>query len=106
VTPWGDLWFAEDGNDTDRVMGVTALGEVYEFARNRLNTTEFTGTCFSPDGKTFFVNIQDPPITFAIRGHFPRASRSRQRQMAAAPLRARWRRTCRASSRRQPSATV
>jgi secreted PhoX family phosphatase len=84
VTPWGDLWFAEDGGGTDRVMGVTALGGVYEFARNRLNATEFAGPCFSPDGKTFFVNIQEPPITFAIRGRFPRASRSRQQHMAAA----------------------
>jgi secreted PhoX family phosphatase len=89
VTPWGDLWFAEDeavddGNGRNRIMGVTPEGRVYKFARNRLNDSEFAGPTFSHDGQTFFVNIYDPGITFAIWGPFQQSSASRQRQMALA----------------------
>jgi uncharacterized protein len=89
VTPWGDLWFAEDetvdgGDIRNRVMGVTSNGEVYPFASCRLNDSEFAGPTFSPDGNTFFVNFQNPGITFAIWGPFQRKSSRRQRQMAVA----------------------
>jgi secreted PhoX family phosphatase len=76
ITPWGDLWFAEDGSGEQRVMGVTPGGEVYEFARNRTigfdgeSASEFCGPTFSPDGRTFFVNVQHPGHTFAIWGPF------------------------------------
>ncbi|HEX2729503.1 MAG TPA: alkaline phosphatase PhoX [Rubrobacteraceae bacterium] len=82
VTPWGDLWFAEDGEGENRVMGITPDGEVYKFASNTLS--EFAGPTFSPDGKTFFVNIQNPGITFAIWGPFKRRNAGRQRQMSVA----------------------
>jgi secreted PhoX family phosphatase len=88
VTPWGDLWFAEDeavaGDTVNRVMGVTPNGQVYPFARNRLNDSEFAGPTFSPDGKTFFVNFQNPGKTFAIWGPFGGQSAARQQQMAVA----------------------
>jgi secreted PhoX family phosphatase len=90
VTPWGDLWFAEDDavNDGDiinRVMGITPDGQVYPFANNRLNDSEFAGPTFSPDGNTFFVNFQgDPGMTFAIWGPFQQQSAAHQRQMAVA----------------------
>ena len=89
VTPWGDLWFAEDetieGGDTvNRVVGITPDRQVYVFARNRLNDSEFAGPTFSTDGKTFFVNYQNPGITFAIWGPFRRKSPRRQSQMAVA----------------------
>ena len=92
VTPWGDLWFAEDGDGFNRLMGITPTGEVYTFANNRVMTdssgdfSELCGPCFSPDGQTFFMNIQTPGITFAIWGPFPGANAARVRQMAhAAP---------------------
>ncbi len=90
VTPFGDLWFAEDeaveGNSVDRVMGATPDGRVYTFARNRLNDSEFAGPTFAPDGRTFFVNIQDPGMTLAIWGPFQPRSLNRQAAMAnAAP---------------------
>jgi secreted PhoX family phosphatase len=50
------------------VVGITPQGELYNFARNAINEREFAGACFSPDGRTMFVNIQDPGITFAIWG--------------------------------------
>jgi uncharacterized protein len=88
VTPWGDLWFAEDetvdGDTVNRVMGITPDGQVYAFASNRLNDSEFAGPTFSPDGKTFFVNYQNPGLTFAIWGSFQQQSAARQRRMAVA----------------------
>ncbi len=92
ITPWGDLWFAEDGDGGNRVMGITPEGEVYQFANNRLPVpggepgehSEFAGPCFSPDGRTFFVNIQTPGHTFAIWGPFPQRTAAGARRMAAA----------------------
>jgi hypothetical protein len=94
ITPWGDLWFCEDGDGRNRVMGITPEGNVYRFANNRLpvpggdpNNPEFSelaGPTFSPDGRTFFVNIQNPGITYAIWGPFKRFSERKQRQMAVA----------------------
>ncbi|WGV25314.1 alkaline phosphatase PhoX [Halotia branconii] len=68
IAPFGDLILCEDGDDEQFLRGVTPDGELYNFARNALNTNEFAGACFSPDGKTMFVNIQTPGITFAIWG--------------------------------------
>jgi secreted PhoX family phosphatase len=88
VTPWGDLWFAEDeaidGDFVNRVVGITPDGQVYVFARNRISDGEFAGPTFSPDGNTFFVNIQNPGLTFAIWGPFQQSNASRQQQMAVA----------------------
>jgi secreted PhoX family phosphatase len=89
VTPWGDLWFAEDetiedGDSRNRIVGVTPGGETYVFARNVKSNSEFAGPTFAPDGKTFFVNTQTDGLTFAIWGPFARRSRTRQRQMAVA----------------------
>lgn len=68
VAPTNDLFLCEDGDDTQYVVGVTPKGQLYHFARNAINTSEFCGACFSPDGQTMFVNIQNPGITFAIWG--------------------------------------
>jgi secreted PhoX family phosphatase len=88
VTPWGDLWFAEDetveGNNRNRMVGITPAGQVYVFASNRLNNSEFASPTFSPDGRTLFVNLQIPGITLAIWGLFTEISVRNQRQMATA----------------------
>ncbi len=93
ITPWGDLWFAEDeavppgrGDSVNRIVGVTPQGQVYKFARNAKSDSEFAGPTFSPDGKTFFVNIQNPGLTLAIWGPFRYQNTARQQQMSyAAP---------------------
>jgi len=90
ITPWGDVWLAEDGDDGNRIIGITPGGKTYTFASNRLNDSEFAGPTFSPSGRTFFLNIQDPGHTFAIWGPFPRRNAGGQRAMGAAPPRHRW----------------
>lgn len=69
VTPWGGLVVCEDCDlGVQRLLIVSPEGRVSTFARNALNASEFAGSCFSPDGSTMFVNIQNPGITLAIRG--------------------------------------
>jgi secreted PhoX family phosphatase len=88
VTPWGDIWFAEDGDGVQRIMGITPDGQEYEFARNRLiglddeDASELAGPTFSPDGRTFYVNVQHPGHTFAITGPFPRPNAGRRRELS------------------------
>lgn len=68
MAPFGDLILCEDGGGEQFLVGVTPTGQLYPFARNALNTSEFAGACFSPDGRTMFVNIYSPGITVAIWG--------------------------------------
>lgn len=69
VSPWGDLIVCEDGPGEQFLLGITPAGQVYKFARNALNSSEFAGATFSPDASTLFVNIQHPHgLTLAITG--------------------------------------
>ncbi|MBT8405705.1 MAG: PhoX family protein [Gemmatimonadetes bacterium] len=68
VAPWGDLIVCEDGTGDDYLVGVTPEGELYRFGHNMTGGGEFAGACFSPDGSTFFVNMQVQGWTFAITG--------------------------------------
>jgi hypothetical protein len=70
--PWGDLLICEDGVEGNRVLGLTADGGVYPIASNAHGRAEFAGACFGPDGRTLFVNVQQPGITFAIWGPWER----------------------------------
>lgn len=72
VAPFGDLFLCEDGSGSEYVVGVNHAGELYRFAANAFNGSEFAGACFSPDGKTLFVNLQSPGITLAIWGPWTR----------------------------------
>ncbi|NCO18843.1 MAG: DUF839 domain-containing protein [Gammaproteobacteria bacterium] len=76
VTPWGDLMVCEDRPDGASLIGVTPHGQLYEFARNAHSSAELCGVCFSPDGNTLFVNIQDDGLTLAIHGPFSSVARS------------------------------
>ena len=70
------------------MRGLTPRGEIFDFALNLYNENEFAGACFSPNGKTLFVNFQGstspatPPgsdplalgMTFAIWGPWKRGA--------------------------------
>jgi secreted PhoX family phosphatase len=96
VSPRNAILICEDASTaaTDsfgfgqRLMGLTAQGDAYIFAKNNVNLStnqliisgkqlalqgdhranEFAGACFDPTGRYLFVNIQTPGITFAITG--------------------------------------
>ncbi len=79
VAPWGDLLICEDRSRsrvgtarTNAIWGLTPRGESYRFAVNRLDTSEFSGACFSPDGATLFLNLHQAGLTLAIRGPWPK----------------------------------
>ena len=63
VTPGGGLLLAEDdasdsdGEHVNRLVGITPGGESFVFARNVFSESELAGICFSPDGRTAFVNL-------------------------------------------------
>ncbi len=71
VAPFGDLVICEDNlaRRENFVVAVTARGKCYRIARNAHSSRrEFAGACFAPDGRTMFVNVQEPGMTFAIWG--------------------------------------
>jgi secreted PhoX family phosphatase len=79
VSPRGGIVVCEDGSGTNYVRGLTRGGAVFDLVRNNINTAEWAGACFSPQGRTLFVNIQgntrplqspnnDRGMTFAIWG--------------------------------------
>ncbi len=70
--PWGDLVVCEDTLAHCGLVGLTRNGEEYQIADNPYSNSELAGVCFSPDGATLFVNIQDRGLTLAIRGPWRR----------------------------------
>ena len=87
VTPRGGLVLCEDDasddgdthplapgiTDVNRLIGLDVDGRPFELAVNRLNSSEFAGACFSPDGQIMFVNVfgnEEPGsgMTCAISG--------------------------------------
>lgn len=71
VAASGDLVVCEDNlaRRENFVVGITPTGKSYRIARNaHASRRELAGACFSADGRTLFVNVQEPGMTFAIRG--------------------------------------
>jgi secreted PhoX family phosphatase len=81
----GHILLQEDSDGDQYVRGVTPDGEIYDFAKNTDNGTEFCGGCFDPAGNTFYLNQQgdrgslpegpgpDRAVTYAIYGPFGKA---------------------------------
>ncbi|MDE2664099.1 MAG: DUF839 domain-containing protein [Gemmatimonadota bacterium] len=81
VSPRGGILICEDNSGETHLHGLSPEGEIFPFARNILNAREFAGACFSPDGRTLFINLQGDTIsmgpgnlgyTFAIWGPWER----------------------------------
>lgn len=68
ASPYGGMFLCEDGDGEQYVVGADDSGALYPFARNAINDSEFAGVCFDRTGKTMFLSIQDPGVTFAITG--------------------------------------
>ncbi|NCF26134.1 MAG: DUF839 domain-containing protein [Gammaproteobacteria bacterium] len=68
LAPFGDLLVCEDNPVAQHIVGITASGGMYRFAANPRRDSEFAGATFSPDGSTLFVNLQNPGLTFAVKG--------------------------------------
>ncbi|MDQ3138229.1 MAG: PhoX family protein [Gemmatimonadota bacterium] len=58
VSPRGGLVLCEDGDPTNFVRGLTTRGEIFDLVANNETGTEWAGACFSPQGRTLFVNQQ------------------------------------------------
>jgi secreted PhoX family phosphatase len=70
VAPNGHLIVCEDQYTEvvdNRLIGITPEGQAYHLGRLTMQT-ELAGACFSPDGKTMFVNAYAPTRTVAITG--------------------------------------
>jgi secreted PhoX family phosphatase len=70
IAPNGHLIVCEDAYTdevTNYLRGITPEGVAYPFALCRIQT-EWAGACFSPDGRTLFVNLYRPAKTVAITG--------------------------------------
>jgi hypothetical protein len=69
------------GGSGTSTLVIDRHGEVFHFARNRVNDGtpeepscgELAGVGFSTDGKTMFFIIYDPGITFAVTGPWNRS---------------------------------
>lgn len=69
VSPRGGVVLCEDGAGEQYLRGLTRDGRIFDFAKNLLNPTEFAGACFSPNGRTLFVNIQGSTLdSGTVRG--------------------------------------
>lgn len=71
VAPWGDVVLVEDRTNS-HIRGITPEGHIYTIGRNVGSDSELAGACFSPSGKTFFVNVQGEGITLAVTGLWER----------------------------------
>jgi len=70
VAPNGHLIVCEDQYTAvvdNHLRGITPQGQAYPLAFSRVQT-EWAGACFSPDGRTLFVNLYSPAKTVAITG--------------------------------------
>lgn len=99
VSPAGGILVCEDGGGSrdwllrietgTRLIGIGPDGGSWAFAENNMiidsalpgrpliepgdyRDQEWCGACFDPSGKTLFVNIQTPGVTFAITGPWDR----------------------------------
>ncbi|MGZ8376735.1 MAG: alkaline phosphatase PhoX [Gemmatirosa sp.] len=82
VSPRGGIVICEVGAGEQHIRGLTRDGAIFDVAKNILNTDEFAGACFSPDGRVLFLNIMGSTVdtgasqgvTVAITGPWERGA--------------------------------
>jgi hypothetical protein len=74
MSPWGDLVICEDTAGHCGLIGLQPDGTQYPISDNVYTSSELAGVCFSPDGTTLFVNIQERGMTVAITGPWTAAN--------------------------------
>ena len=74
LSPWGDLIVCEDTPGYCGMVAVRPDGGQYRIAGNAWEGAELAGACFSPDGSTLFVNVQQANVTLAINGPWSTSS--------------------------------
>ena len=97
VPQTSDILLQEDSSGDQFVRGVTREGSIYTFAQALTSDSEFCGGCFSPDGRTLFLNQQggrgslpfgsptDRATTYAIYGPFERRAGSNGASFGTGP---------------------
>jgi len=69
VSPRGGVLLCEDGYPRNFLRGLTASGQIFDFAENLVaGDFAFSGPAYTPDGQWLAVGIQRPGITVAITG--------------------------------------
>jgi len=69
VSPRGGVLLCEDGYPRNFLRGLSADGQVFDFAENLVDgDSEWSGPAYTPDGTWLVVTIQRPGITVAITG--------------------------------------
>ena len=59
ASPRGGVLLCEDGgNEALYIRGLNREGHIFDFVRQPNAVGEFAGTCFSPDGRVLFFNVQ------------------------------------------------
>jgi secreted PhoX family phosphatase len=71
--PGGGLVVCEDLIDNSfadhtHLRWIAPDGSISTIAKNSKDNSEFAGSCFSPDGKWLFVNLQGRGLTLGITG--------------------------------------
>lgn len=72
VSPWGDLYLAEDGRPPNGIRCLGRGGAMRALATGALSGGEVAGVCFAPGGDVLFANLQADGVTVAIVGPFER----------------------------------
>ncbi|MCY3747353.1 MAG: DUF839 domain-containing protein [Acidobacteria bacterium] len=58
VSPRGGVVLCEDGTDDHYIRGLNRDGQIFNLVHAPNPVGEYAGTCFSPDGRVLFFNVQ------------------------------------------------
>ncbi len=70
VAPSGQIFFGENGGQTNFIRALTSIGDFCDVAHQASGTSEIAGLCFSPGGDALFCNLQQDGLTVVITGPF------------------------------------